>query len=247
MLQKALLLSGLLSSLVYAAVNVVVPMAWHEYSVADQTVSELSAIGAPTRALWICLVMSYILLFAAFGWGVLRSPAANRSLRSAGWLILAYSAFNLYWPPMHQREVLAAGGGTLTDTLHLVWAGVTVFLFVLIMGFGAIALGRLFRVYTTASVAVLILCGLGCGSESTSACSCCGSLSCRYTSCGWSETQDTRRMRSILGRQGCRLRRGEGHAVSESNQDRTCRRSVSCGLACDLVTSRCAEVGAGAL
>jgi hypothetical protein len=160
MLQKTLLLSGLASSLVYAAVNVAVPMRWDEYSIASQTVSELSAIGAPTRTLWIGLVVPYIVLFAAFGWGVLKSAGANRWLRIEGWLILVYSAFNLYWPPMHRREVLAAGGGTLTDTLHLVWAGVTVFLFVLIMGFGAIALGRPFRVYTVVSVVVLIVCGL---------------------------------------------------------------------------------------
>jgi hypothetical protein len=160
MLQKALLLSGLASSLVYAAVNVAVPMTWDEYSIASQTVSELSAIGTPTRELWISLIVPYIVLFAAFGWGVLKSAGGNRWLRIAGWLILAYSAFNLYWPPMHRREVLATGGGTLTDTLHLVWAGVTVFLFVLIMGFGAIALGRLFRVYTVVSVVALIVCGL---------------------------------------------------------------------------------------
>jgi tripartite ATP-independent transporter DctM subunit len=65
MLQKALLLSGLASSLVYAAVNVAVPMTWDEYSIASQTVSELSAIGAPTRALWIGLIVPYIVLFAA--------------------------------------------------------------------------------------------------------------------------------------------------------------------------------------
>ena len=160
MLQKALLLSGLASSLVYAAVNVAVPMTWAEYSIASQTVSELSAIGTPTRELWISLIVPYIVLFAAFGWGVLRSAGSNRWLRIAGWLILVYGAFNLYWPPMHRREVLAAGGGMLTDVLHLVWAGVTVFLFVLIMGFGAIALGRLFRVYTVVSVVALIVCGL---------------------------------------------------------------------------------------
>ena len=160
MLQKVLLFSGLLSSLVYTVANVAVPMAWHEYSIANQTVSELSAIGAPTRALWIALILPYIVLFAAFGWGVLKSAGTNRWLRIVGWLILAYSAFNLYWPPMHQREVIASGGGTLTDTLHLVWAGVTVFLFVLIMGFGAAALGPQFRVYTIASGVALIVCGL---------------------------------------------------------------------------------------
>ena len=90
----------------------------------------------------------------------MRSAGASRWLHVVGWLILVYSAFNLYWPPMHRREVLAAGGGTVSDALHLVWAGVTIFLFVLIMGFGATALGWLFRAYTIASVAVLIGSGL---------------------------------------------------------------------------------------
>jgi hypothetical protein len=158
--RNVLLLSGLFSSLVYAAINVAVPLTWVEYSIVNQTVSELSAIGAPTRALWIALVLPYIFLFAAFGWGILGSAGSNRWLRITGWLILLYSAFNLYWPPMHQREVLAAGGGTLTDTLHLVWAGMTVLLFVLIMVIGAIALGWKFRAYTVASVTILIVCGI---------------------------------------------------------------------------------------
>lgn len=160
MLHKLLLLSGLVSSLVYIAANVAVPTFWREYSITNQTVSELSAIGAPTQALWIALVVPYIVLFAAFGGGVLKSARANRRVRIVGWLILVYSAFNLYWPPMHQREVIAAGGGTLTDTLHLMWAGVTVLLFVLIMGFGAAALGPRFRAYTIASAVVLIVCGI---------------------------------------------------------------------------------------
>jgi hypothetical protein len=36
-----------------------------------------------------------------------------------GGLILAYASLGLLWPfaAMHQREVLAAGGGTLSDTM----------------------------------------------------------------------------------------------------------------------------------
>jgi hypothetical protein len=60
---------------------------------------------------------------------------------------------------MHQRAALAAGGGTLTDTLHLVWAMVTVLLFMLAMAFGAAALGKRFRTYTIATIAVTFACG----------------------------------------------------------------------------------------
>jgi hypothetical protein len=96
-LQEILLWCGVLSSLWYAAINVFVPLTWPEYSVVDLTVSELSAIGAPTRALWVALAMPYTPPFALFGWGVLRSASDNRWLRITGWLILVYSAFNCYW------------------------------------------------------------------------------------------------------------------------------------------------------
>jgi len=157
---RILLACGVLSSVYYALLNVFVPLQWPEYSSLDQTVSELSAIGAPTRALWVGAVIPYILLFAAFGWGVIRSGAGNRNLRVVGALIVAYAAFNLYWPPMHLRETLAGTGPTLTDTLHLVWAGVTVLLFISIMGFGATALGKRFRLFTIASLSVLLFFGI---------------------------------------------------------------------------------------
>jgi len=159
-LTRIFLVCGVLSSLHYVLLNIFVPLQWPEYSIVDQTVSELSAIGAPTRALWVSTVIPYILLFAAFGWGVVRSAVGNRRLHIVGVLILIYAAFNLYWPPMHLRESLAVSGGTLTDTLHLVWAGVTVLLFVLIMGFGAAALGKRFRLYTIASLLTLLSFGI---------------------------------------------------------------------------------------
>jgi hypothetical protein len=159
-MRKILLACGVLASIHYAAINVYVPSQWEGYSVVDQTVSELSAIGAPTRELWLALAMPFALLFIAFGWGVVKSSAANRRLRTAGWLIVLCGVFNLYWPPMHLREVLAAGGGTLTDTLHLVWAGITTLFFVLIMAFAAAALGRSFRIYTIVSAIALFSFGL---------------------------------------------------------------------------------------
>lgn len=160
MTQKILLACGILSSVLYAAINVFVPMQWQEYSVFDQTISELSAVGAPTRDLWLAVGAPWGILLAAFGWGVVISAGASRRLVFAGWLLVACGAFNAYWPPMHSREVLAAGGATLTDTMHLVWAGVTVLFFVLIMGFGAAALGTRFRIYTICSALILLACGL---------------------------------------------------------------------------------------
>lgn len=160
MLTRALFVCGILSSFWYAAINVFVPLTWPEYSVVDLTVSELSAIGAPTRALWVVIVLPYMVLFAAFGWGLLRAAGERHLLRITGWLVIAYSVFNLYWPPMHSREVLAAGGASLTDTLHLAWAGITVLLFMLIFAFGAASQSQRFRIYTAASAITLAAFGL---------------------------------------------------------------------------------------
>ena len=158
--RSALLMCGALSSLLYAGMNIYFPMQWDAYSSFSQTVSELSAVGAPTRPLWIVLGGVYALLLAAFGYGVWQSAQGNRPLRVVGGLLFANGIFSLVWPPMHQREVLAAGGGTLTDTMHIVWAIVTVLLMVLAIGFGAAAFGKRFRFYSIATLVVLLAFGV---------------------------------------------------------------------------------------
>ena len=67
----------------------------------------------------------------------------------------------LLWPfaPLHRREVIAAGGSTLSDTMHLVLAGVTVLLMFAAIGFGAAAFGSRFRIYSFVTIAILLGCG----------------------------------------------------------------------------------------
>jgi hypothetical protein len=156
MARKALLVCGILSSLLYVAMSVFIPMQWEGYSSTSQTVSELSAIGAPTRPLWVPLGTVYTLLVAAFGWGALASSRRNRPLRVAGGLLVAHGVIGLAWPPMHLREVLAAGGGTLTDTMHIVFAMVTVLIMLLAIGFGAAAFGKRFSLYSIATMVILL-------------------------------------------------------------------------------------------
>jgi hypothetical protein len=162
MRRQALLACGIVASLLYVAMNVFVAMQWPEYSSVSQTVSELSAIGAPTRSLWIALALPYTLLTAAFGWGVRASAGNNRALRVAGGLIVTYGVTGLAWPfaPMHLRDVLAAGGATTTDTMHIGFAMVTVLIMVLAMAFGALAFGWRFRVYSITTIVTLAVFGL---------------------------------------------------------------------------------------
>ena len=88
MLRKALLLCGILSSLLYAAMTIFVARLWPEYDSASRTISELSAIGAPTRSIWAIPGAIYTVLIVAFGWGVWESAGRVRVLRIVAGLIL---------------------------------------------------------------------------------------------------------------------------------------------------------------
>ncbi|HVZ72869.1 MAG TPA: DUF998 domain-containing protein [Polyangia bacterium] len=156
------LAAGVLSSLLYVAMVVFVPRGWPGYDAASRVVSELSAVGAPTRPLWTALGALYTLSIAAFGWGVRAAARDNRRLRAAGALIVVYAAMGLVWPfaPMHLRETLAAGGGSASDTLHIALGAVTEIVYALALGFAAAALGKAFRVYSIATLVTLAAFGV---------------------------------------------------------------------------------------
>ncbi len=67
---------------------------------------------------------------------------------------------------MHLREVIAAGGGTLSDTLHIVWATITFFFDDAQIGFGTATSGKGFPMYTIVSFIAFILFGALIGMES---------------------------------------------------------------------------------
>jgi uncharacterized protein DUF998 len=158
--RKLLLTCGILAAVLYVAMTLFVGMLWEGYSAADQTVSELSAIGAPTRPLWMVLGTIYTALMITFGWVVWTSARPKRALRALGALLMMHGVFGGFWPPMHQRAALAAGGGTATDTLHLVWVVGTGLLFMLETGFGAAAFGTRFRLYSIVTISIVVACGV---------------------------------------------------------------------------------------
>ena len=158
--RKYLLYCGLVASLLYIGMNIFIPFLDKGYNWVTQTVSELSAVDAPTRPLWFPLGIIYTLLIAAFGWGVFQLADRKRFLRIVGVLLIINGLIGLTWSPMHQREVLAAGGGTFTDTWHIVMSIITVMLMFLSIGFGATAFGKGFRVYSIATIIVFIVFGI---------------------------------------------------------------------------------------
>jgi hypothetical protein len=156
MVRKVLLVCGVMSSLLYVAMNVFVPLQWDGYSSASQTVSELSAIGAPTRQLWLSLALPYALLVAAFGWGIWLSAGRNRPLRVVGGLMIAHAVIGIFWPPMHLR----GAESTLTDTLHIAFSIVTVLIFMFEIAFGAAAFGKRFRLYSIGTMVIMVTFGV---------------------------------------------------------------------------------------
>jgi hypothetical protein len=155
--QTDLLVScGIISSLFYVAMNVFVPLQWPGYNPAAQVVSELSAIGAPTRPLWVALGTAYGVLVGAFGIGVWLRGHGDRSLRVAAAALIVSSVVGLYWPPMHMR----GASQTWTDTLHLVWAVVTLLLMLVTIAFGAAAFGARFRHFSLGIAATFVVFGI---------------------------------------------------------------------------------------
>lgn len=146
----------------YIFMDVMASLAYDGYSYKDQTISELSAIGAPTRPLWLAMSVVYQVLAFAFAFGVLRVAGERRRVRIVGWMLLAFAVSGIVWwiGPMHQREVLAADGGTWQDTLHLALGGVSSILFFGIIGVGAGVFGRRFLVYSLVTIGVMLAFGM---------------------------------------------------------------------------------------
>jgi hypothetical protein len=160
--RRLLLLCGVIASALYIVINLVVAAQWPEFDTSSMTVSELSAVGAPTRRLWMVLCTPYSVLMIAFAFGVLMSAFGNRRIRLAGWLLVVYGVTGAFWPfaPMHLREDLASGEGTFSDTMHLILAAVTQVIFFTSLALVATELGKTFRWYSVATVLILLVFGV---------------------------------------------------------------------------------------
>ena len=131
-IRDILLVCGILSSLLYVGGDIVAAMSWHSYSYTSQSISELFAIGSPTRRIFA--LIPYNPLVIAFGIGVWWSAGRKRALRTTGILLVAYGVASQAGSffPMHLRGAT----GSLTDTMHILLTIVLVLLILLFIGFG---------------------------------------------------------------------------------------------------------------
>jgi hypothetical membrane protein len=164
MVRRFLLLCGVLSPLLYAVADAAAGMRWEGYSFRDQAISELGAIGAPSRLLFSILLIPVYLFLTAFGVGVWRSAAGRRNLRVAAGLLVALGVMALtvgQFVPMRPRGTEQG----LTGALHLVEGAVAMLMVFVAMGFAATVFGSRFRLYTIVTIAVMLTFGAWSGME----------------------------------------------------------------------------------
>ena len=153
---RQLLACGIAAPIVYLALDLACSALAPAYRWSDMTVSELSAIDAPTRPLWVAgMTLVYEPLQLLFALGVWRAAGTRWRLRVSALLLLAIALVGLAWPPMHLRGEPTS----LTDTLHIVWTAVFALLSLTTMALAAGALRRAFRLYAIVSIAAIVAAG----------------------------------------------------------------------------------------
>ncbi|UCF59020.1 MAG: DUF998 domain-containing protein [Candidatus Bathyarchaeota archaeon] len=114
-IRRLLLICGLLASVVWVGNDIVAGTLWQGYSFTDQAVSELSAIGSPTRSLVVSVSLVYDVLMIAFGLGVW-THTRQRSLRLIGSLAVIIGALGFAGVPFPLQ--LGVTEATFTNTMH---------------------------------------------------------------------------------------------------------------------------------
>jgi uncharacterized protein DUF998 len=170
--RELLLACGIAYAAAYVAANDVVAAAMYDgYSRMDQAVSELSALTAPPRTFLTAMLPVFTVLMVAFGAGVWWSASGGRALRLTAVALVAFGITGVAWLPfpMTARDDIAAATGPMSanDVGHLVLSGVTASLIVAMCVAGAAHFGLGFRLYTAATVVVvLVFAGVLTGLES---------------------------------------------------------------------------------
>ena len=155
MARKLLLCCGILASLVYVGTDVLAAIEYGEYhSFTARVISELMARGAPTERLVDPPFILYDLLIMAFAVGIWRSSPLRRAHVVAG-LLFAFGAFGLTGPTLFEMNVRGTGDGA-ADVAHIVATGVLSLLILAAVAIGASIRGRAFRLYSYATLLVLV-------------------------------------------------------------------------------------------
>lgn len=153
-LQRALLISGLIAPLLYFGTDRLVGSLIPGYSFSAQSMSDVSAIGSPQRSLAVLLTAVACIFMTAFGVGLWLVSHQVLLLRVVSVLIIGNATFGLIATllfPTHYgvRPSFVSAGVLIMFS--------SVLCFVLAMVLGAVALKGWFRIFSIAIPAAYIL------------------------------------------------------------------------------------------
>jgi hypothetical protein len=160
-LRTVLLVCGLASSLIYVlAIDLLAPLAHPEYhSYRYQMVSELFAVGAPTRAVLGVPMALYNVLVLAFAVGVWVSAKGSGAIRLIAVALATYgiiSSMGFFVAPM---DVRGPEGLTERDVRHILGTALQGIALVSALVLGGFVLGRRFRTYSFAALGICVVFG----------------------------------------------------------------------------------------
>jgi uncharacterized protein DUF998 len=157
-LERGLLICGILAPLLYVGGDILAAMWYPGYSYMNQSISQLSAIGAPTRPFVDTVGTVVGALVLAFGIGVWASAGRKRSLRITGMLMAIYGVLG-FVEGQFPSSAMQLSGGLAANIVHLIVTGANVLLITVFIGFGAAAHGKGFRLYSIATILIMFVFG----------------------------------------------------------------------------------------
>ena len=158
--RQVLLGCGIVAPAWWVAMDVVGSLRYPGYSYVDQTISELSAQGAPTSTFMMVFSgIPYLVLMIPFGVGIWLTAGGRRAQRITAALVLG----EVVWGVVGGLAFPMAIRGheeTLRNQMHA-WYGIGMpIFFLLAVGFGSRLFGTRFRYYTYATVLALFVFGV---------------------------------------------------------------------------------------
>jgi len=155
--RKVLLICGIVSSVLWISTDIIAAMQYDGYSYINQSISELSAIGAPARPFLAVTGIIYEMLLFAFRLGIFEEGGRKRALRFTGILLITHLILGLVsgFFPMNIRGTQM----TISDTMHIIFYTAIPIIILFIIGFGASAKGKWFRIYSICTILILLLFG----------------------------------------------------------------------------------------
>jgi hypothetical protein len=158
--RQVLLGCGIVGPAWWVAMDVVGSLLYPGYSYIDQTISELSAQGAPTSTFMMVFSgIPYLVLMIPFGVGIWLTAGGRRAQRITAALVLG----EVVWGVVGGLAFPMAIRGheeTLRNQMHA-WYGIGMpIFFLLAVAFGSRLFGTRFRYYTYATVLALLVFGV---------------------------------------------------------------------------------------